>query len=462
MPIVFFLYWTMHKSMKAQNVFIVLVSYVFYGWWNVKLLFLIALTSFLSYLSGILIEKTQAAGSSSHKILNPKVLMVTNVIINLIILGIFKYYNFFVENFVELFATLGVHLQIAPLQLILPVGISFYTFQALSYTIDVHKEKIRATRDVVAFFAYVSFFPQLVAGPIERATNLLPQFLNARTFSYEKSVDGMRQILWGFFMKVVIADNCANIVNTIYDHYTDVHWTMLVMGALMFTFQIYGDFAGYSNIAIGCAHLFGFDLMENFRNPYFSGDIPEFWRRWHISLNTWFRDYVYIPLGGNRNGKLKQIRNTLIVFGLSGLWHGANWTYVAWGMWHGLLATIHRKAQTKHKNLLTVGCTFVLVVIGWILFRAESIEQAINYCVGICCIQNGISIAELGISSIQAICTLEFIIILMACEFFTRAHKHPLMVMPQNRPLRWSIYLLIILILFLFPGKSETFIYFQF
>ncbi len=461
LPLVFLLYWSMHKSIKKQNIFIVVVSYVFYGWWNVKLLFLIALTSLLSFLSGVLIEKSRTV--QSYYSLSPKIIMITNVIVNLVILGVFKYYNFFVENLVELFAVLDIHLQITTLQLILPVGISFYTFQALSYTIDVYKNKIRPTNDLMAFFAYVSFFPQLVAGPIERATNLLPQFLTPRRFNYGKAIDGMRQILWGFFMKVLVADNCAGIVNAVYNNYTEASWQTLIIGALFFTFQIYGDFAGYSNIAIGSARLFGFDLMANFINPYFSNNIPEFWRRWHISLNTWFRDYVYIPLGGNRKGKLKQISNTFVVFSLSGLWHGANWTYIAWGIYHGLFASLYKRSEkVNHRNIFAIGMTFILVVVGWILFRAESISQAIAYIGGIICLQQGVHITDLSLSNIQIISTSTFIIILMTCEYYTKDKVHPLMNMPSNRALRWGIYLLLFTLLLLFPGKSETFIYFQF
>ena len=462
LPLVFLLYWSMRKSLKWQNVFIVLVSYVFYGWWNVNFLFLIALTSLLSFLSGVLIEKYRSA-QKPHRFSMPKVIMLSNVIVNLVILGIFKYYNFFIENLVELLAVFGIQQEISSLQLILPVGISFYTFQALSYTIDVYKDKIKPTHDVVAFFAYVSFFPQLVAGPIERATHLLPQFLATRSFSYRKAVDGMKQILWGTFMKVVIADNCAGIVNTIYDQYTEASWLTLIFGALMFAFQIYGDFAGYSHIAIGSARLFGFDLMDNFINPYFSSNIPEFWRRWHISLNTWFRDYVYIPLGGNREGRLKQIRNILVVFGLSGLWHGANWTYVAWGLYHGLFASLHKKGgKLDRRNIFTIGLTFVLILFGWILFRAENISQAVAYIGGIFSLKQGMNITEHGLSLVQLVSTSAFIILLMTCESFTKDKPYPLVHMPSNRAFRWSIYLLLIVFLLLFPGKSETFIYFQF
>lgn len=462
LPIVFLLYWSLYKSIKIQNAFIVLVSYVFYGWWNVRLLFLIALTSLLSYLSGVYIEKIGTA-EKPIRFITQKSIMLANVVVNLFILCLFKYYNFFIDNLVGLLDVFGIHLEMRTLQLILPVGISFYTFQALSYTIDVYHQKIKPTRDVIAFFAYVSFFPQLVAGPIERATNLLPQFLRPRSFNYQKAVDGMRQILWGFFMKVVIADNCAGIVNAIYDHYATVSWQLLVLGGLMFTFQIYGDFSGYSNIAIGCARLFGFDLMANFKTPYFSCNIPEFWRRWHISLNTWFRDYVYIPLGGNREGRTKQIRNIMVVFGLSGLWHGANWTYVAWGLYHGLFVAFHRKGGWfDRRNAMTILTTLILVVFGWILFRAESISQAISYIGGIFTLQSGMSFAEFSLSSIQVIGVSAFILLLMICELFTEDKAHPLVNLPTNRPLRWCIYLLLVLLLLVFPGKSETFIYFQF
>ena len=320
LPLVFLIYWGMRKSMKSQNIFVVLASYIFYGWWNWKLLYLIALTSFLSWSTGIYIEKYKINEQKKKA----KWITVFNIVVNIGVLVLFKYYNFFITSFIEVMQLWGYNAHASTLQLILPVGISFYTFQALSYTIDIYQGKIRPTKDLIAFFAYVSFFPQLVAGPIERATNLLPQFLKSRSFSYDKSVDGMRQILWGLFKKIVIADNCAGIVNTIFDNYQGASWPTLILGAFLFAFQIYGDFSGYSDIAIGTAKLFGFNLMTNFKTPYFSSNIPEFWRRWHISLNTWFRDYVYIPLGGNRCSKTKHIRNTLIVFGLSGLWHGAN------------------------------------------------------------------------------------------------------------------------------------------
>jgi len=324
LPIVFILYWFIfNRNLKLQNLFIVVVSYIFYGWWDWRFLFLIAFTSLCSWGSGLLIQKFRNVGKYS------KYFSIANIILNLLILGLFKYYDFFATSFANVF--LGGKTEGLLLNIILPVGISFYTFQALSYSIDVYKGKIEPTKDIVEFFAYVSFFPQLVAGPIERATNLLPQFQKKRVFDYSQAVDGCRQILWGLFKKMVVADNCAIYVDKVFSTYQDQSGSTLLLAAILFAFQIYGDFSGYSDIAIGTSKLFGIKLMRNFNVPYFSRDIAEFWRRWHISLTTWFRDYIYIPLGGSRCSKLKIVRNTFIIFLVSGLWHGANWTYIAWG-----------------------------------------------------------------------------------------------------------------------------------
>ena len=374
LPIVFLLYWfVFNRNIKVQNLFIVAASYLFYGWWNWKFLLLIAFTSLCSFGAGLLIERHERKA---------KWINVLNIILNLGILGTFKYYDFFVSSFAEMF---GLNADSLLLRIILPVGISFYTFQALGYSIDVYKKKLPPTHDPVAFFAYISFFPQLVAGPIERATNLLPQFLRRRTFDPTQAVDGLRQILWGLFKKMVVADNCAIMVNYVFDNYAEESGAMLILGAVAFTFQIYGDFSGYSDIAIGVARLFGFTLMRNFNFPYFSRDIAEFWRRWHISLNTWFRDYVYIPLGGSRGGKSMIIRNTFVIFLISGLWHGANWTFLLWGAYNAVLFLPLILSHKNRKNLnqiaegrlfpsgnefLQIFSTFVLVVIGWIIFRA--------------------------------------------------------------------------------------------
>lgn len=318
LPIVFLLYWfVFQKKLKYQNLFVVVVSYLFYGWWNWHFLLLIAFTTFCSYVSGLGISYYFVKRRSISKCL-----CAFNIVLNLSVLGVYKYYNFFVDSFIELFSFFGINLHPVTLNLILPVGISFYTFQALSYTIDVYKGKIKATEDIISFFAFISFFPQLVAGPIERATNLLPQFQRKRIFDYYAAVDGTKQILWGLFKKMVIADNCADIVDKVWVDTADTSSVMLILVAILFAFQIYGDFSGYSDIAIGTAKLFGIRLIRNFNVPYFSRDIAEFWKRWHISLNTWFVDYLYIPMGGSREGKWKSFRNTFVVFLVSGLWHG--------------------------------------------------------------------------------------------------------------------------------------------
>lgn len=325
LPIVFLLYWfVFNRSLRLQNAYILVASYIFYGWWDWRFLLLIAFTSFCSWGSGIMIFRLQDRQKK-------KIVLYSNIIVNLGILALFKYYDFFVTSFVELVGLIGVSLHGTTLNLILPVGISFYTFQALSYSIDVYRKDIKPAPDIVAYFAYVSFFPQLVAGPIERAKNLLPQILKRRIFDYNLAVDGCRQILWGFFKKVAVADNCAIFVDHVFSNYQNMNGSTLLLAAILFTFQIYGDFSGYSDIAIGVSKLFGIKLKLNFHFPYFSRNLNEFWRRWHISLNTWFVDYVYIPLGGNRRGKMALLRNTMVIFLLSGLWHGANLTYVSWG-----------------------------------------------------------------------------------------------------------------------------------
>ena len=325
LPLVFLLYWFLCRDRIQQNLLVVVASYVFYGWWDCRFLILITFTSLCSYWAGI------AIGCFSGSRKKQKCISEANIVLNLLILGVFKYYNFFAESFADFFQRLGYQMDVVTLNVILPVGISFYTFQALSYSIDVYQNKIKPTKDIVQFFAYISFFPQLVAGPIERATNLLPQFEKQRQFDYSISVDGLRQMLWGFFKKVVVADVCASYVNQYWDLYEELPGLMLIQIAVLFAFQIYCDFSGYSDIAIGCAKLFGIRLMRNFDNPYFSRNIAEFWRRWHISLMTWLRDYVYIPLGGSRCTKHRMTINTIIVFLISGLWHGANWTFVVWG-----------------------------------------------------------------------------------------------------------------------------------
>ncbi|MBL7836944.1 MAG: MBOAT family protein, partial [Bacteroidetes bacterium] len=324
LPVVFILYWfVFNRNLKLQNLFLVVVSYIFYGWWDWRFLFMMAFTTIVDYWVGLGLKR-----SNDNK--RRKVLLLISIILNLGLLGFFKYYNFFVDSFVGAFRLFGRELNIDSLNIILPVGISFYTFQTMSYAIDIYRRKMEATEDVIAFFSFVSFFPQLVAGPIERASNLLPQFYVKRHFDYHKAIDGSRQILWGLFKKIVIADNAAVYVSDIFNHNLEYNGSAHLIGAILFTIQIYGDFSGYSDIAIGSARLFGFNLMQNFAYPFFSRNMPELWRRWHISLTTWFQDYVYYPLGGSRGSTWMRVRNTFILFFISGLWHGANYTYIIW------------------------------------------------------------------------------------------------------------------------------------
>ena len=428
LPIVFLLYWFAFKKLRAQNLFVVVASYLFYGWWDWRFLILIAFTTLCSYASGILLERQEG-----HRHIQ-RLISIANIVLNLTILGIFKYFNFFSENLQHLFQWFGFELDWVTLDILLPVGISFYTFQALSYTIDIYRHKMKPTHDIVAFFAFISFFPQLVAGPIERATNLLPQFESQRTFDYTAAVDGMRQILWGLFKKIVVADTCAVAVNQIFANYQTLDSLNLVWGAFLFTFQIYGDFSGYSDIAIGTAKLFGINLLQNFNFPYFSRDIAEFWRRWHISLTTWFRDYIYIPLGGSRCSKWKSFRNTMIIFLVSGLWHGANWTFICWGAFHALLFLPlllmgrNRKykdivAENKYlpslKELGQIISTFILVMIGWVIFRAENIKEAYQYIIYMFTKWQPSSL-EYGVKCIQ------YIAILIIIEWINRRKMHGL------------------------------------
>ena len=480
LPIVFFIYWAIgythiHDNLKLrlQNAFVVIASYVFYGWWDWRFLILIAFTSFCSWGSGLLIDRSK---NLQFEIINLKFgarsWLIANIVLNLAILGVFKYYDFFVREFGQLF---GVSTDSLLLRIILPVGISFYTFQALSYSIDVYRKKIAPTHDIIAFFAYVAFFPQLVAGPIERATNLLPQFQTNRTFDYNQAVDGMRQILWGLFKKIVIADNCAAYVDQVWATYDAQTGSTLLLAAILFTFQIYGDFSGYSDIAIGTAKLFGIKLMRNFNNPYFSRDIAEFWRRWHISLTTWFRDYVYIPLGGSRVGKWKIVRNTFVIFLLSGFWHGANWTFIIWGAFHALLflPLILLGKNRKYTNQVAEGrilptwreilqmlFTFVLVVIGWIIFRAETITQAWDFLCGIC---HPSLLSIPWFESAKVILPIPIVLLhLIVLEWFNRHNQHGLAIESLPPFFRWGLYLYIGMLIIVFGTQPETFIYFQF
>ena len=464
LPIVFLLYWfVFQRNLKVQNFFIVAVSYLFYGWWDWRFLFLIAFTSFCSWCSGLLIEKYRHQATS-------KVVHILNIGLNLAILGVFKYYDFFVTSFANLF--LDGNCDSLLLKIILPVGISFYTFQALSYSIDVYREKLRPTHDIIQFFAFVSFFPQLVAGPIERATNLLPQFAVKRKFDYDSAVDGMRQILWGLFKKIAIADNCARFVDATFSSYQTQNGSTLALAAIFFAIQIYCDFSGYSDIAIGTAKLFGINLMRNFNFPYFSRDIAEFWRRWHISLTTWFRDYIYIPLGGSRVSKSKIVRNTFIIFLLSGFWHGANWTFLAWGAFHALLflplillgknrkytgIVAENRLLPSWREVGQMALTFALTVIGWILFRAESITQAADYFQRIFTTHWYFPIHD------EMVPTILCIVVLFIVEWLQRDKQHALDLSGiRSHFIKFTIYYALIFVLFITYVTSESFIYFQF
>ena len=475
LPITFVVYWLLRRQIRWQNLFVIAASYLFYGWWDWRFLLLIAFTTLCSYLSGIGMAKVATDDADTHAKAKAKAILWSNITINLLILCLFKYYDFFAQSFADLF--LDGKADGILLHLILPVGISFYTFQALSYSIDVYRGSITPTRDMAAFFAYVSFFPQLVAGPIERATSLLPQFEKGRNFDYRQCVDGMRQMLWGFFKKMVIADSCTLYVDQIFGH---PHWfssTSLLLAAALFTIQIYGDFSGYSDIAIGCAKTFGITLRRNFNVPYFSRDIAEFWRRWHISLTTWFRDYIYIPLGGSRVPKGRVVLNTFIIFLVSGLWHGANWTFVAWGAFHALLflPLILLGKNRRYTDVVAAGrklpsfkelgqmlLTFILATMGWILFRSDSIEEAFEY--------YGLMFGNLFdgqpatiTSQLDAWLLTVALVLMTVVEWCNRNKTHEFARLPHNRILRWGLYILIIFMIGAYMVTNEMpFIYFQF
>jgi len=467
LPIVFLLYWFVFKNnTKHQNILLLLASYVFYGWWDYRFLSLIVISSVVDFIVGHHLDTTETK-------VKRKLLLLVSIAINLGFLGFFKYYNFFAENFIQSFSLFGYKPTIETLTIVLPVGISFYTFQTLSYSIDIYRKKMKSTKDVIAFFAFVSFFPQLVAGPIERACNLLPQFKQRKLFNYKFATDGIRQIIWGLFKKVVIADSCAVYVNDIFANYSNYSGSTLMMGGILFAFQIYADFSGYSDIAIGTARLFGFNLMKNFAFPYFSRDIAEFWRRWHISLSTWFRDYVYIPLGGSRGNNITKLRNILIIFIVSGFWHGANWTFVIWGFLNALyfLPLLFSKLNRKNidtvaqnrlfptiKEIMQISVTFFLTVIAWIFFRADNAEMAFLY------LFKMFSVNFISIPEVLPVILIGLIIILLVVEWFQRERNHGLEFEGYNIPflLRYSICYSVIILVLLHLGNKQEFIYFQF
>ncbi len=475
LPVVFALYWFVAgRNIRFQNFIVVAASYVFYGWWDWRFLSLILFSTLLDFGIGIGLDKVERPSAR-------KALLWASIAVNLAFLGFFKYYNFFLDNFVTAFSFFGQEIQGGSLNVILPVGISFYTFQTLSYSIDVYRGRLKPTKNFMAFAAFVGFFPQLVAGPIERATHLLPQFYARRTFNYSMAVDGLRQILWGLFKKIVIADNCAEFASLVFNNSADYGGSTLLLGALFFTFQIYGDFSGYSDIAIGTSRLFGFDLMRNFNYPYFSRDIAEFWRRWHISLSTWFRDYVYIPLGGSKGNTWLKIRNTFIIFVVSGFWHGANWTFIIWGALNALyfIPLLLAKKNRTHLDTIAQGrifprlgelrnmlFTFGLTVVAWIFFRAENVAHAMDYLGGLFStslftIPAGADFLGTALHPFTLFALLGFFFFV---EWVGREHQHALSTLGLRwkRPLRIGFYYALVVAIFALGGKEQQFIYFQF
>lgn len=472
LPVVFVLYWFVtQKNLTAQNILLLVASYFFYACWDWRFLFLLLFSTLLDYFTGL---KMEVAESRQQK----KIWFWLSIVINVGFLAIFKYYNFFADSFAEFLSLFGLKVNVWTIRVILPVGISFYTFHGLSYVIDIYKNRIKAERNFVDYAVFVSFFPLLVAGPIERATHLLPQIKKQRHFDYAKAVDGLRQILWGLFKKVVIADNCAEYANLIFNDSSSYQGSTLLLGALFFTFQIYGDFSGYSDIALGTARLFGIDLLRNFAFPYFSRDIAEFWRRWHISLSTWFRDYLYVPLGGSRGSTWVKVRNTFIIFIVSGFWHGANWTFIAWGFLNALYFLPMLLLNRNRNNLETVAAgrlfpsvtefagiiiTFSLTVVAWIFFRAESLQHAFGYIRRI--FSSSLLKQPVFMGKQEAVVVLILCLFFIVIEWLGRERQYALSHIGINwpRPFRYAFYSFLIFLMGMFMSTNETpFIYFQF
>ncbi len=465
--IVFVIYWFIgNKNIAVQNFFLLLSSCFFYAWWDVRFLCLILFSSLLDYYIGRGLSKTKHPKKQ-------KLLLLLSLGINLGLLGFFKYCNFFIASFAAGFSLLGKKINVHTLEIILPIGISFYTFKTISYTIDVHRKKIQPCNNPIAYLAYVTFFPQLLAGPIEKAKDFLGQFEERRFFNYDIAVDGLRQILCGLFKKIVIADNCAAFANPIFNNSSNLSGSELFLGAFFFTFQIYGDFAGYSDISIGIAKLLGFKVKKNFAYPYFSRNMAEFWRRWHISLMDWFRDYLYIPLGGNRCGMRKQIRNVFLVFCISGFWHGANWTFIAWGLLNAVyfLPLLLRKTNRANintvapgrlfpsaKEAMQISITFLLACIAWIFFRAENIQHAFFY------LKTMLSNTLFSLPPPRYFnAFIVILLIFIAAEWIQREKEHFLQIGGiGHAALRWSVYYIAIILILIYPGYSQSFIYFQF
>jgi alginate O-acetyltransferase complex protein AlgI len=471
LPIVFIVYWFVcNKSIRLQNILLVVASYYFYACWDWRFLFLLIFSTSLDYVTAI---KMSTANNQKAK----SFWFWLSIGINLGFLGFFKYYNFFINSFAEGLSALGLQVNLWTLEVILPVGISFYTFHGLSYVIDIYNDKIKVERNFIDYSVFVSFFPLLVAGPIERATHLLPQIQKKRTFNFDNAADGLRQILWGLFKKIVIADKCAIYANEIFNNSADHSGSALFLGAVYFAFQIYGDFSGYSDIAIGTAKLFGIDLLKNFSYPYFSRDIAEFWRRWHISLSSWFRDYLYIPLGGSKGGMWMSIRNVIIIFLVSGFWHGANWTFIVWGFLNALFILPSIIFKTNRNNLdvaaqnsylpsikefFQITVTFCLTTVAWIFFRAGSLTHALNY------ISDMFSRSLFAMPDKMPANSNTFVMIafFFVMEWLGRRDAYALekFGLSWKRPIRWVFYYALILVIFycMDTKEQQQFIYFQF
>lgn len=465
LPVVFILYWFVFaKSLRNQNILLLVASYFFYSCWDYRFLFLLIFSTFLDYFTGNKIEKAQTQ-------FKKRFWLWLSIGVNLGFLGVFKYYDFFVTSFAEAIQQIGLKAHPATLNIILPVGISFYTFHGLSYVIDIYNNKIKAEPDFVNYSVFVSFFPLLVAGPIERATHLLPQIKEKRKFEYFQAMNGLRQIVWGLFKKIVVADNCAQYVDAVFPAYHDASPVQLVTAVVLFAFQIYGDFSGYSDIALGTAKLFGIELFRNFAYPYFSRDIAEFWRRWHISLSSWFRDYLYIPLGGSKKGIRYAITNTFIIFLVSGFWHGANWTFLFWGLLNAiyfiplLLSGKNRihlrivaedKALPGFKELLQILFTFSLCCIAWVFFRSATITDAFLFF-------KSIFSNEGIIKQLSATYSIAAILILVVFEWYNRRTDIPFLAI-RNNSIRFMSYTMVVLLIFFMGAfiNPRSFIYFQF
>jgi alginate O-acetyltransferase complex protein AlgI len=465
LPIVFVLFWfAASGKTRLQNFILLISSCVFYMFLIPEYILILFLAIVIDYFAGIWLERTEGK--------KRKALLIVSIVSTCLILFVFKYYNFFIDNTNAIAKLIHWNYSIDALKIALPIGLSFHTFQSLSYVIDVYKHEQKAEKDFLTYSVYVMFFPQLVAGPIERARNLFPQFHAKKIFNYEQAADGMRQILWGLFTKVVIADNCAVLVDYIFSYYGGETGSSLWVGAALFSIQIYCDFSGYSNMALGTAKLFGFELMQNFNYPYFSRDMAEFWRKWHISLTTWFRDYVYKPLGGSKGGTWKAVRNTFIIFVVSGFWHGANWTFVAWGFINALyfLPLLLMKRNRRHTGLIAEGrtlpnlrellgmlLTFLLATIAWVFFRADNMHVAFEF------LKKMFSASALTVPAFRDWILGLFILAFMAVEWFGRDKQHALDVRALNPWKRRSLYTMVFAGLFFYAVyNSNQFIYFQF